>query len=207
MSSPSSKSPKKPSTRYTSFSTYFPKILKNSHPLLSLSTASKKELDRFVFAFLKEYIRVIVVMMEHARLRTISSRDVQTATRVLLENKIAKFGVSAGTKSVTKYTSFGGDKKSKSTSTAKKSGLIVSPSVVEKLMRNYKTDVRIGDTAAVYLTGVIEYLLLEILELSGNIAKQEKKKIITPSMIHTAIENDKELLRTFCRLDESFFTS
>ena len=45
----------------------------------------------------------------------------------------------------------------------------------------------------VYATAVIEYLCAEILELSGNAAKEMKVKRITPRQILLAVYNDEEL--------------
>lgn len=47
--------------------------------------------------------------------------------------------------------------------------------------------------AAVYLTGVLEYIAAEIMELSGNAAKQEGAKIIVPRHVMLAICTDDEL--------------
>lgn len=47
--------------------------------------------------------------------------------------------------------------------------------------------------AGIYLTGVIEYVCAEILELAGNSAKENKKQRIIPRNIQLAIRNDEEL--------------
>ena len=54
---------------------------------------------------------------------------------------------------------------------------------------------RVGDGASVYLAAVLEYLTAEILELSGNAAKQMKKSRIVPRCIYLAIKEDPELDR------------
>lgn len=47
--------------------------------------------------------------------------------------------------------------------------------------------------AAVYFAGVLEYLAAEILDISGQAAKDNKKKRITARHIQLAIRNDPEL--------------
>lgn len=52
---------------------------------------------------------------------------------------------------------------------------------------------RIGGTAAIYLTALLEYLTAELLDLSGSVCEQKKQKRITPRHILLAIRGDSEL--------------
>mmetsp|Transcript_42461 Transcript_42461/g.95274 ORF Transcript_42461/g.95274 Transcript_42461/m.95274 type:complete len:103 (+) Transcript_42461:321-629(+) len=52
---------------------------------------------------------------------------------------------------------------------------------------------RVSKDASIYLTGVMEYVVAEILELAGNSAKETKKQRIIPRNIQLAIRNDEEL--------------
>lgn len=72
------------------------------------------------------------------------------------------------------------ERKMKNTTLAQKSELIFNVSKIKNKLKKgrYAKTIRVG--AAIYMTGVIEYLAAEILELSGDFAKRSKRVRITP---------------------------
>ena len=56
---------------------------------------------------------------------------------------------------------------------------------------------RVSAGTRVYLAAVLEYLTAEILELSGNYAKDLRKKRIIPNYIRHAFRNDNEFSRFY----------
>ena len=53
--------------------------------------------------------------------------------------------------------------------------------------------VLLTEGAAVYLAGVLEYLVAELLELSGNSARKDKSSILSPRHVMHAIAADDQL--------------
>ncbi|KAG4070324.1 hypothetical protein HA402_006466 [Bradysia odoriphaga] len=78
-------------------------------------------------------------------------------------------------------------------SKSSRSGLTFPVSRFQRYLRKGNYANKIGTAGSVYLTGVIEYLVAEILELSGSAAKENKKARIIPRHIMLAIKNDVEL--------------
>lgn len=74
-----------------------------------------------------------------------------------------------------------------------RAGCTLSVARIERKLRNGGYAKRIGATAGVYMTGVLEYLMAEVLDLAGNVADDNKRVRITPNHIKMAIENDSEL--------------
>ena len=75
-------------------------------------------------------------------------------------------------------------------------GLQFPVAVVGQLLDGV-TGGRASEGAAVYMAAVLEYLAAEILELSGNAARDNRTSIIVPRHIFLAIRNDMELDRVY----------
>ena len=77
--------------------------------------------------------------------------------------------------------------------TQKKTGLQFPVGRVARYLKKGRYATRVGAGAPVYLAAVLEYLAAEVLELSGNAARDNKKNRIVPRHIQLAIRNDEEL--------------
>ncbi|ORZ05036.1 putative histone H2A [Absidia repens] len=64
---------------------------------------------------------------------------------------------------------------------------------VHRFLRRERYAPRITSCAPVYLAAVLEYLVAEMVELAGNAARDNKKKLIKPRHIQLAIRQDEEL--------------
>ncbi|KAM8976498.1 histone H2A-like [Pelodytes ibericus] len=87
--------------------------------------------------------------------------------------------------------------KSSKTSRSSKAGLQFPVSRVHRFLKKGNYAVRIGTGAAIYLAATLEYLCAEVLELSGNAARDNKKSRIYPRHIQLAVRNDEELSKLF----------
>ena len=87
--------------------------------------------------------------------------------------------------------------KSKPRSWSSRAGLQFPVGRVHRLLRKRKYFQRVGAGAPVYLAAVLEYLSAEVLKLTGNAARDNKKTRIIPRHLQLAIRTDEELNRLF----------
>ncbi|ROT68978.1 hypothetical protein C7M84_012833 [Penaeus vannamei] len=95
---------KKKRRRKESYSIYIYKVLKQVHPDTGISSKAMSIMNSFVNDIF-ERIAEASRLAHYNKRSTITSREIQTAVRLLLPGELAKHAVSEGTKAVTKYTS------------------------------------------------------------------------------------------------------
>jgi len=196
-----------------SFSTFIYKVLKQVHPDTGISNKAMSEMNSFVADMFNRTLHEAMILCEYTTRNTLTSREIQTAVRLILPGELAKHAVSEGTKAVTKYNShigggFGEEKEEKDEvvpkpkfgkargpskySRSARCGLVFPVGRLHRLLKE-KSRLRIGVGAPVYLAAVLEYLTAEILELAGNAARDNRVIRITPRHLMLAIRNDAEL--------------
>ncbi|KAG0169023.1 histone H2B [Apophysomyces sp. BC1034] len=96
---------KKRVTRKETYSSYIYKVLKQVHPDTGISNKAMSILNSFVNDIFERIATEASKLAAYNKRSTISSREIQTAVRLILPGELAKHAVSEGTKAVTKYTS------------------------------------------------------------------------------------------------------
>nr|P27326.2 RecName: Full=Histone H2B [Urechis caupo]CAA41698.1 H2B histone [Urechis caupo] len=95
---------KKRRRRRESYSIYIYKVLKQVHPDTGISSKAMSIMNSFVNDIFERIAAEASRLAHYNRRSTITSREIQTAVRLLLPGELAKHAVSEGTKAVTKYT-------------------------------------------------------------------------------------------------------
>uniref|UniRef100_A0A8R1IBU8 Histone H2B n=1 Tax=Caenorhabditis japonica TaxID=281687 RepID=A0A8R1IBU8_CAEJA len=98
---------------------YIYRVLKQVHPDTGVSSKAMSIMNSFVNDVFERIAAEASRLAHYNKRSTISSREIQTAVRLILPGELAKHAVSEGTKAVTKYTS------SKSQSTKNLCGILV----------------------------------------------------------------------------------
>ena len=96
---------KRSKKRIESYSTYIYKVLKQVHPDKGISKKAMSILNSFVNDVFEKIATESSKLARYNKKTTLSSREIQTAVRLILPGELSKHAVSEGTKAVTKHTS------------------------------------------------------------------------------------------------------
>jgi histone H2B len=91
--------------RKETYSTYIYKVLKQVHPETGISNKAMSIMNSFVNDIFERIATEASKLAGYNKRSTISSREIQTAVRLILPGELAKHAVSEGTKAVTKFQS------------------------------------------------------------------------------------------------------
>ncbi|XP_050053706.1 late histone H2B.L4-like [Aphis gossypii] len=96
---------KRKTKRKQTFGIYIYKVLKQVHPDYGISSKAMSIMNSFVNDLFERIAGEASRLAQYNKRLTITSREIQTAVRLLLPGELSKHAVSEGTKAVTKYTS------------------------------------------------------------------------------------------------------
>lgn len=184
---------------------YLPQILAqaNQHDL-RMSGPAKKILNDLLEKLSDKISASSAVFVDNCRKRTVSSREVQSAVRVILPKELIRYAVSAGTGAVMRFSSEN-SKGVKGERREVKARLVLPVSRAEANLRAQLEELgeyRVNYGAPVYLAAVLEYLAAEILEIAGDNALDEDSQVVSEQNIKEAIKNDEDLNELFnCNID------
>ena len=95
---------KKSKKRVETFAIYIYRVLKQVHPETGISKKSMSIMNSFINDVFEKVASESAKLVRYNKKHTLSSREVQTAVRLLLPGELAKHAVAEGTKAVTKYS-------------------------------------------------------------------------------------------------------
>ena len=173
-----------PQTRNKSddFSSSIYKILKQVHPDIGISTKAMMIMNSFITDIFERIATESARLVDMNDINTLGSREVQTATRLVIPGELSKQAVSEGGKAVAKFNS-------------------EDPSVelqfpvgrIHRLLREGRYGARVGAGAPVFMAAVLEHITRVVLELAGNVVRDSKLERISPRHIMAALRKDGEL--------------
>merc|ERR1719191_743787 len=95
---------KKKKSKTETYKIYIYKVLKQVHPETGISSKAMSIMNSFLNDMFDKIASEASRLSSYNKKPTITSREIQTAVRLVLPGDLAKHAVSEGTKAVTKYT-------------------------------------------------------------------------------------------------------
>ncbi|KAG4393823.1 hypothetical protein GLYMA_03G172500v4 [Glycine max] len=101
----SEKKKKRTKKSVETYKIYIFKVLKQVHPDIGISSKAMGIMNSFINDIFEKLAQESSRLARYNKKPTITSREIQTAVRLVLPGELAKHAVSEGTKAVTKFTS------------------------------------------------------------------------------------------------------
>ncbi|CAN6802736.1 unnamed protein product [Brassica oleracea] len=100
----SEKKKKKSKKSIETYKIYILKVLKQVHPDIRISGKAMRIMNSFINDIFEKLAQESSKLARYNKKPTITSREIQTAVRLVLPGELAKHAISEGTKAVTKFT-------------------------------------------------------------------------------------------------------
>jgi len=177
--------------KFRFYDSYIPKILKQSFDNNGITSDARQQLNSILIIFSKQIANLAHELTLIAGKKTISVKEINGAVMIYITGELQNHAITEGKKAVEEFNK---NINNKGSSRQTKAGILFPPSVVEKFLRKFDTSmIMVTHGAPVFLAAVLEYICLEIIELSAILAKEDKRIRITVSDLESAIKSDVEL--------------
>ena len=90
--------------RVETFSIYIYKVLKQVHPDIGISKKAMNIMNSFIYDIFDRAANEGSRLIRFNKKRTLSSREVQSAVKLILPGELARHAISEGTKAVAKFS-------------------------------------------------------------------------------------------------------
>ena len=174
------------------FETFISKVLKQVSDTSGITSNAKQQLNSFLCILAKYISRLAIELTIYGKKKTVSEKELVNAVKIIIPGGLLKNSVLEGEKAVNifKNNNITGSRQNKA-------GILFSPSIAEKFLRNFGySKIMISASAPVYLSAVLEYLTYEILDLSLNYCKDNNLKtpfIILNGDVKNTIESKEKI--------------
>lgn len=190
---------KKKKTRF--FETYISKVLKQVSDSNGITSNSKQQLNSALCLISKLISSTVITLTEIAKKKTMSDKEIKNALLIVLPPQMAANAIIEGQKAI---ASFGKDN-IKGTSRQEKAGILFSPAISEKFLRNFGySKVMVTSQAPVYLAGALEYITSEILKNASISANDNKRIRINIRDLEMGVRKNDDLNTFFVKNNISF---
>lgn len=185
------------------FEHHIRKIMKHVCADRDITQQAKQQLNDLAIITCKIVANKVACILAASKKKTVGEYEVECAIKLLFTNQLAQKSVEEGKKSLENYINNSKSKDLKGHSRHVKADILIPPSILEKFLRI--NGMHMSYNAPIFLAGVIEYFMAQVLDLANNLSLNKKGVRITLQDLENGIKSDKELTAYFSQNNISFF--
>lgn len=183
-----------------SFKIYINKLLKHVFSTNEITQNAKSQINSFLCIICNCILKLIIDTKIHKNF--INIKDITCVLYTVLSGELLKNSILEGEKAVENFSNFiSTNDNKKRISKQQKANIIFSPSIIQKIFKN---NIKISNSAKIFITAILEYLTFEIFDLAIIFCKNDNRTRITIRDIELAIRTDVELSKLFNKLNITF---
>jgi histone H3/H4 len=192
------------------FEHYIRQILKTVCPNKDITNDAKYQLNQLCLIICKILCSKIKNILISINKKTVTEIELEASIKLTFSGELKQKCIEQGIKSINNFTNYNKDNKdnkdnkNKKISRNSKADLIISPSIIQQVLK--KNGMHISPNVPVFLAGTIEYFISQILITSDN-ASDHKKIRITINDMENGLKIDKELNTLLTKNNIHFFNS
>ena len=176
-------------------------ILKELHPDLGITRDAKNNLSILLHLLLERLVKQSIALLHprnykhpgkklpEGNKKTLTVKEMSTSVRLIFPFMLRKYALNEGNKAVKRFQASEKIRNNTIRANLKLSVPKTKNAIDQYLPKCY----HMGPLVSVFTTAVLEYILAEILELSGNNCQDDKKVRIKTEHIKKAVMDDEEL--------------
>jgi len=172
-------------TNKPTLKSYLKTLLTKTHADLKIAEAAAVSIDERVSAMVEDLVSDAKLYAMASRRKTIMTKDVDMAVKMTLKQDggTAESIVTAMTAALEKYRT----EEAKGSRSAR-AGFVFPVSRIESQMRGVAAPLRLSEEVGVSVTAAAELGASVLVDAAGAVAREENKKIVTPSHVADALE-------------------
>lgn len=170
---------------YNNLHIFIHRLLRDIDPKMNMTGECKDILNSLIKNLAKEYVQNAIILCRHAKKITIDSNTITTLNKIWIDDL-----------DLEEFTHIVWDRYSENVEKGlkkdRKAGLNLQPSRIQEILKEYRGgDQKIGDTAVIFLTATLEFILRNLLVGAIQGAKRENKITVSGAYVYSALTEFK----------------
>jgi histone H3/H4 len=189
------------------FEHHIRKILKNVSSERNITNNARIQLNDLAIITCRIICKKINQIVSVTSKKTISEIDSDSAVKLVFTGQLAQKCSEEGYKCLKIYDNKSELKELKGQCRHTKAEMSIPPSIISSFLRQECPENNLSYGTPVYLAGVIEYFLSQVLQLSNTVSISKKNIRITINDLEMGVRSDKELTHFFTKYNVHFFNA